>query len=159
MGGRAPSRCTAGDCYAITESGRKIRRCLPQDLVGLLQLPVLAFQRLQLLGHLGGDAAAIPAINLGFLDPLVQCLRRATDLRGNRQDRRPAALMLPGIVQNQANRAFRTSGEYLLVVLLRMLHPTQELEPPTNPARFKIRNVTKALNRMTGLGRAAFERV
>jgi len=30
----------------------------------------------------------------------------------------------------------RTSGENLFVVLLMMLHPTQELEPPANPARF-----------------------
>jgi hypothetical protein len=31
----------------------------------------------------------------------------------------------------------RTSGENLFVVLLMMLHPTQELEPPANPARFR----------------------
>ncbi len=31
----------------------------------------------------------------------------------------------------------RTSGEYLFVVLLMMLHPTQVLEPPANPARFR----------------------
>lgn len=30
----------------------------------------------------------------------------------------------------------RTSGEYLFVVLLMMLHPTQELEPSANPVRF-----------------------
>jgi hypothetical protein len=30
----------------------------------------------------------------------------------------------------------RTSGENLFVVLLMMLHPTQELEPPANPERF-----------------------
>ena len=30
----------------------------------------------------------------------------------------------------------RTSGENLFVVLLMMLHPTQELEPPANPGRF-----------------------
>src|SRR6056297_1107069 len=30
----------------------------------------------------------------------------------------------------------RTSGENLFVVLLMMLHPTQELEPPANLARF-----------------------
>lgn len=32
----------------------------------------------------------------------------------------------------------RTSGENLFVVLLMMLHPTQELEPPANPARFSL---------------------
>jgi hypothetical protein len=31
----------------------------------------------------------------------------------------------------------RTSGENLFVVLLMMLHPTQKLEPPANPARFR----------------------
>ncbi|WP_210287065.1 hypothetical protein, partial [Ancylobacter tetraedralis] len=31
----------------------------------------------------------------------------------------------------------RTSGENLFVVLLVMAPPSQELEPPTNPARFK----------------------
>jgi len=30
----------------------------------------------------------------------------------------------------------RTSGENLFVVLLMMLHSTQKLEPPANPARF-----------------------
>jgi hypothetical protein len=33
------------------------------------------------------------------------------------------------------------SGEYLFAVLLVMLHPTQVLEPPANPARFSIRNI------------------
>ncbi|MEP4445057.1 MAG: hypothetical protein ABJ059_16665, partial [Hyphomicrobiales bacterium] len=30
----------------------------------------------------------------------------------------------------------RTSAENLFVVLLMVLHPTQELEPPANPGRF-----------------------
>ena len=30
----------------------------------------------------------------------------------------------------------RTSGEYLFVVFVMMLHPTQELAPPANPERF-----------------------
>jgi len=54
---------------------------LPLMLVGLLLFPVLAFQSLHLLGHLGLDAAALAAINLGFLDPLVQRLWCAADLR------------------------------------------------------------------------------
>ena len=32
----------------------------------------------------------------------------------------------------------RTSGEYLFVVFVMMLHPTHELEPPANPARFRM---------------------
>ncbi len=39
------------------------------------------------------------------------------------------------IALNRTARS-RTSGENLCVVLLTMLHPTQELEPPANPARF-----------------------
>jgi len=45
--------------------------------------------------------------------------------------------MLRLIVQNQANGTLAHFGEYLFVVLLMMLPPTQELEPPANPARFK----------------------
>jgi len=32
----------------------------------------------------------------------------------------------------------RTSGKNLFVVLLMMLHPTQESEPPAKPARFRL---------------------
>lgn len=45
--------------------------------------------------------------------------------------------MLSLSIENQAPRS-RTSGESLFVVLLMMLHPTQELEPPANTARFSI---------------------
>ena len=60
------------------------------------------------------------------------------DRRGDQgAHRRPTALMLTLIVQNHANGArSRTSGEYLFVILLMMLHPTQVLEPPANTARF-----------------------
>ena len=37
----------------------------------------------------------------------------------------------------------RTSGDYLFVVLLMMLHPTQELEPPANPGRFISRQLAE----------------
>lgn len=40
----------------------------------------------------------------------------------------------------------RTSGEYLFVVLLMMPHPTQELEPPANPARFIHWSTRKYMN-------------
>lgn len=42
------------------------------------------------------------------------------------------------MVQNQANRHDRISGENLFVVLLIVAPPSQELEPPTIPARFTI---------------------
>ena len=39
----------------------------------------------------------------------------------------------------------RTSGENLFVVLLMMLHPTQELEPPANPERFTWHKVIRLI--------------
>ena len=74
---------------------RKIRARLTKDLIRLTQLAVLPLQRLHLLGHIGRNARALAAVDLGLLDPLVQGLGRATDLRGNRQDRLPARSMLP----------------------------------------------------------------
>ena len=47
----------------------------------------------------------------------------------------------------------RTSGENLFVVLLMVLHPTQELEPPANPARFSRDLLWRCARRRTwGLG-------
>ncbi|ARC39094.1 hypothetical protein A6J80_22675 (plasmid) [Paracoccus yeei] len=54
-----------------------------------------------------------------------------------------AETLLPGATVNEVARRTnrtarsRTSGENLFVVLLMMLHLTQELEPPANPARFR----------------------
>jgi hypothetical protein len=45
--------------------------------------------------------------------------------------------MLALIVENQTHRAFAHFGGNLFVVLLMMLLPTQELEPPADPARFR----------------------
>ncbi|WP_203232353.1 hypothetical protein, partial [Gemmobacter caeruleus] len=42
----------------------------------------------------------------------------------------------PSLSKTSRTARSRTSGENLFVVLLMMLHPTQELEPPANPARF-----------------------
>ena len=42
------------------------------------------------------------------------------------------------------------SGENLFVVLLMMLHPTQELEPPANPARFSLRIASSIRNAIRG---------
>ena len=41
----------------------------------------------------------------------------------------------PWLSRTKRTARSRTSGENLFVVLLMMLHPTQELEPPANPAR------------------------
>src|SRR3984885_2708056 len=114
----------------------KIRARLAQDLVGLPKLAVLAFQSLQLCRHIRGNTGAHTTVALGLLHPLMQRLRRAADLGGDRRDRRPARGMLAFVIQNHSHRAARTSEENLLVVLLVMAPPSQELEPPINPERF-----------------------
>ena len=81
----------------------QICRRFVKDLIGLIQLANFAFQRFHLLSLFGCDAAALAGINLDLLDPFVQCLWRTANLRGNRQARRPTALLLPGVVQNHAN--------------------------------------------------------
>jgi hypothetical protein len=42
----------------------------------------------------------------------------------------------PSLSNTSRTERSRTSGGNLFVVLLMMLHPTQELEPPADPARF-----------------------
>ncbi len=44
----------------------------------------------------------------------------------------------PEMSRTRRTARSRTSGEYLFAVLLMMLHPTQDLEPPANPVRFKV---------------------
>jgi hypothetical protein len=44
--------------------------------------------------------------------------------------------MLVFVIKDQSNRALRTSGENLLVVLFMVAPPSQELEPPANAGRF-----------------------
>lgn len=43
----------------------------------------------------------------------------------------------PSLSRTVRTARSRTSAENLFVVLLMMLHLTQELEPPANPARFR----------------------
>jgi hypothetical protein len=50
------------------------------------------------------DAGSFAAVYFGLLDPLVQCLRCAADLRCYRSNRRPARGMLALVVQNHPNR-------------------------------------------------------
>src|SRR5580698_7810896 len=63
----------------------KIRARLAQDLVGLPKLAVLAFQSLQLCRHIRGNTSAHTTVPLGLLHPLMQRLRRAADLGGDRR--------------------------------------------------------------------------
>ena len=82
----------------------KIRRRLAQDLIGLPQLAVLPLQGLQLLGHLRRDTNPFAAVDLDLLDPLVQGLRRAADLRCHGFNRGPARRMLVFMIEHQPNR-------------------------------------------------------
>ena len=78
----------------------------------------------------------LPTVDLRFLDPVMQRLRRATNLGRNRGHRRPARGVPARVIQNIRTARSRTSGENLFVVLLVMAPSSQELEPPANPGRF-----------------------
>ena len=82
----------------------KISASLTQDLVGLTEPAVLSLQGLELGGHVRGQARLAPAVSLGPANPLMQRLRRAADLRGNRSHRRPPRGMILLVLENQPNR-------------------------------------------------------
>ena len=92
----------------------KIRARLAQDLVGLPKLTVLAFQSLQLCRHIRGNTGAHTAVALGPLHPLMQRLRCAADLGGDRRDRSPARGMLAFVIQNHSHRAGAHLGRELV---------------------------------------------
>src|ERR1700722_11917674 len=105
---RGPQRVGKG--YIAMPSGGgihaiKISASLTQDLVGLTELAVLSLQGLELGGHVRGQARLAPAVSLGPANPLMQRLRRAADLRGNRSHRRPPRGMILLVLENQPNRA------------------------------------------------------
>src|SRR6202166_389548 len=53
-------------------------------------------------------------VALGLLHPLMQRLRRAADLGGDRRDRRPARGMLAFVIQNHSHRAGADLGRELV---------------------------------------------
>jgi len=61
---------------------------------------VLSLQRLQPVGHLGRNAYPRAAVDLGPLDPLIERVRCASDLRRDRHDRLPTRPMLAFVVQD-----------------------------------------------------------
>jgi hypothetical protein len=83
----------------------KISRRLAKDFIRLPEFPVLPLQRLQALGNFARNAATHAAVGLRLLDPLIERLRRAADLRGNRSHRRPPRGMILLVLENQPNRA------------------------------------------------------
>jgi hypothetical protein len=76
-------------------------------------------------------------VTFRLLQPFAQRLPGATDFGSNRDDRRPTRRVLPLMIQYIRTARSRTSGENLFVVLLVIAPPSQELEPPTNPGRFR----------------------
>ena len=97
---------------------RKIRGCLAQDLVGLLELAVLAFKRLQAFAFVGGETGALASVTFGLADPVGERLRRAADL-GRRSKRRPPTARGSRRRCSKTKRTARsrTSGEYFGKVL------------------------------------------
>ena len=115
---------------------RKIGARHAQDLVGLEQGADLALQGLQLLGQLAWDAGAVAAVDLGP----SSSTRSASAAHSRSWSKSTGSPTIgiragPDCPEPAAPRS-RTSAENLLVVLLMMLHPSQKLEPPANPARF-----------------------
>lgn len=76
-----------------------------QDLVGLTQFADLVLQRLHLVGHLSRDTAALAAVDLGLLHPLMQRLRNAADLLGNRYHGRPPGRVIPLVIKNHPHQS------------------------------------------------------
>ena len=83
----------------------EISRRLAKDLIRLPEFPVLALQRLQLLGDFSWNATPHNFVDLGLLDPLIERLSRAADLRSNRSHSRLPRGMIFLVLENQPNRA------------------------------------------------------
>ena len=114
-----------------SSSGQKVcSQRFAQDLVRPAQLAVLSLQRLHPLDQFGRTARALAAVDLGLLDPVIERMRRATDLRAIDTMACQREPCWPSVSSTSRTARSRTSGENLFVVLLMMLHPTQELEPP-----------------------------
>jgi hypothetical protein len=92
-------------------------------------------KRLELGGHVRGQATLAPAVTLSLATPLMQRLRNAADLARNR-----SALPNATYVHARDPKTSAPAGSHLrrnlFVVLLVMAPPSQELEPPANPGRF-----------------------
>ena len=116
----------------------KIRGRLAQDLVGLSQFAVLAFQRLQLVRYLDQNPSPLTAVDLGLLQPLLQRLGRAADLLRNGNHRCPPRRVIALVIQHHPYRSLADFRRNLFVVLLILAPPSQELEPPALPGAFKF---------------------
>src|SRR3954452_22045489 len=83
---------------------RKIRRRLPQDLIGLPQLADLTLQRLDALALLRRRARPLAHVALSLPHPLPERLGRAPDLARDRAYRGPLGGMVAPMVQHHPYR-------------------------------------------------------
>src|SRR3954470_14003121 len=78
----------------------EIRGRLAQDLVGALQLTILALEILEPHTLVGGEARSNASVSLMLAHPAAQRLRRAAELLGYRPDRRPLRSVLGLVLQD-----------------------------------------------------------
>jgi hypothetical protein len=72
----------------------------------------------------------------GSLSWPFHCTQHGTLRCRKREPSTPSMARAASLSRTSRTARSRTSGETLFLVLLMMLHPTQKLEPPANPARF-----------------------
>lgn len=89
------------------------------------------------LALFGRKTHTSPLISLILHDPVVQRLRRTSELGCNRHDRRPRRGVVGPVLHHHPDRS-RTSREYFAVCFLLMIPLSQENEPPANWGRFSL---------------------
>ena len=99
------------------------------------ELAVFPLQRLHPFAQLARNARAPGVVDLGFLGPLVQRLRRVPTFDEIDSITAQRDTCWCSLSNTMRTAHWGTSGEYLFVVLLMGLHPTHELEPPADPTR------------------------
>ena len=138
VGGRAPSHCPAGDCLAITERRGKIRRRHAQDLVGLTKLRFSRSRAFIFSAISVGMPARAPLSTSDLLTHSFSVCAEHPILAAIETIACQRDPCWPSLSSTRRTARSRTSGENLFVVLLIVLHPTQELEPPANTERFSL---------------------
>jgi hypothetical protein len=78
-------------------------RRLPEDLVRLEKVAVLALQSLEPFALLSASPGPLASVSLGLRDSTTHCLRRASDLAGNRDDRRSLRRVLAAVFYHHPN--------------------------------------------------------
>jgi hypothetical protein len=81
-------------------------RGLPQNLVGPLQLPHLAFELLETITVRAREAIAPALVDFGLPDPFPQGLAGAANLAGDRDDSRPLRLVFSMVLKHHPDSPF-----------------------------------------------------